>query len=307
MERPRLAIGASVLLHAAAYGAMVALKAVSAPAAITPPRALYVVLPEADTAGRAVEHPASGQRRGTEKKNTAAVRRWPASAPGESTPAIEPRSSRETERRPALAEDLRRLTAPPPPVPESADSQGSPPMGRVETASLEPPQLDPSGASTAKAAQSLAGAWPGRGGNTPGAPLIGSSSAAGSSPDGGRNSGARSDGDGPASRDQDGSVLAALPRSAPSTLAVPRYNDNVKPVYPWRSRLRGEQGTVLLSARVSEGGRVSDVRVVQSSGAEALDEAARTAVKRWTFHPARRDGSPVEMDVHVPVQFRLEK
>jgi protein TonB len=88
---------------------------------------------------------------------------------------------------------------------------------------------------------------------------------------------------------------------------MPRYNDNDKPVYPWRSRLQGEQGTVLLSVRISERGHVSDVRVVQSSGSEALDEAARTAVKRWTFHPARRDGHPVEVDVHVPVQFRLEK
>jgi protein TonB len=93
----------------------------------------------------------------------------------------------------------------------------------------------------------------------------------------------------------------------PIALATPRYNDNAKPAYPRQARLRGEQGMVLLLVRVSEVGRVSDVRVVRSSGFESLDEAALTAVKRWTFHPARRGDKPVEMSVHVPVHFRLEK
>jgi len=292
MERPRLAVGASVLLHAAAYGAMVALKAVPAPVAVTPPSALYVVLPGAAAAGRAVEHPVSPKRGVKEKKNTAAVRRSPASAPGENAQVVTPRPASETERQPALAEDLRRLTTPP--APESADAQGSP-----------PPHLNPPSPSTANTVQGQASVW--LHGGLSGAPMTDSSPPAGSSPDGARSAGTGSDGDGPASSDQGGSVLAALPRSAPSTLAIPRYNDNVKPVYPWRSRLQGEQGTVLLSARVSERGQVSDVRVVQSSGSEALDEAARTAVKRWTFHPARRDGRPIEIDVHVPVQFRLEE
>ena len=305
MERPLLAVGASVFLHAVACGAMVALKAILAPAITIPPRVLYVVLPEADTAGRAVEHPAPEERRVKERRNAGTIRRSPTSAPGESPPGIEPRPLHETKRRPALAEDLRRLTAPPSPVAESAEPQGSPSMGRVETASLEPPQLNSPSPSTAKAAQGQIGVGSELHGDTSAAPMTGPSLTAGPSPDGGRSAGAGSAGSGLASGDQDRGVLAVLPR-APSTLAVPRYNDNVKPVYPWRSRLRGEQGTVLLSVRVSERGHVSDARVVQSSGSEALDEAARAAVKRWTFHPARRDGRPVEMDVHVPIQFRLE-
>jgi len=92
----------------------------------------------------------------------------------------------------------------------------------------------------------------------------------------------------------------------PIAFAAPRYNDNAKPAYPRRALLRGEQGMVLLLVSVSEVGRVSDVRVVRSSGSEALDEAALIAVRQWIFHPARRGDRPVEMEVHVPIHFQLE-
>lgn len=100
--------------------------------------------------------------------------------------------------------------------------------------------------------------------------------------------------------------MAALPSSS-VTFAAPRYDDNARPAYPWRARARGEQGTVLLAVHVNERGRVGDARVAKSSGSPALDEAALTAVKRWTFQPARRGGEPVASWVQVPLRFQLDE
>jgi protein TonB len=59
--------------------------------------------------------------------------------------------------------------------------------------------------------------------------------------------------------------------------------------------------------RVSPAGRVLDVQLERSSGRSVLDRAATDAVRRWRFHPARRDGMAVEGSVVVPVQFRLDE
>lgn len=89
-------------------------------------------------------------------------------------------------------------------------------------------------------------------------------------------------------------------------LASPRYSDNRRPAYPWRARVRGEQGVVLLSVLVNEQGGVREVRIVSSSGSRVLDEAAESAVRAWSFHPGRRGAQTVPSWVQVPIRFRLE-
>jgi len=101
-------------------------------------------------------------------------------------------------------------------------------------------------------------------------------------------------------------VAAARADEGPAAMAFPRYNDNAKPAYPRRARLRGEQGTVLLSVHVTEDGRVGDVRIAQSSGFPELDEAGLAAVRHWTFHPARRGDRAIAASIRVPIRFRLE-
>lgn len=102
------------------------------------------------------------------------------------------------------------------------------------------------------------------------------------------------------------SLAAARTDEGPTALAFPRYNDNAKPTYPRQARLRGEQGTVLLSVHVTEDGRVGDVRIAQSSGFPELDETGLAAVRRWTFHPARRGDRTIAAWIRVPIRFRLE-
>ncbi len=87
--------------------------------------------------------------------------------------------------------------------------------------------------------------------------------------------------------------------------ASPRAHDNAKPVYPELARRRGQEGTVLLAVSVDAAGRPLSVAVAQSSGHQLLDDAARRAVEKWAFNPARQGGVAVPGQVRVPVDFRL--
>jgi len=84
------------------------------------------------------------------------------------------------------------------------------------------------------------------------------------------------------------------------------YLQNPKPVYPPVSRRLGEEGKVVLRVRVGAQGASLAVEVRQSSGHPRLDEAARAAVEKWRFVPARQGGEAVEATVLVPLHFTLD-
>jgi protein TonB len=81
---------------------------------------------------------------------------------------------------------------------------------------------------------------------------------------------------------------------------------NPPPEYPMLARRRGQQGQVLVRLEVAADGTAARAEVVRSSGVAALDRAARAAVARWRFQPARRGGRAVGATVEVPVVFRLD-
>lgn len=87
--------------------------------------------------------------------------------------------------------------------------------------------------------------------------------------------------------------------------AIPRYAENPKPVYPDVARRRGWSGAVRLRVKVSKMGRVMGLFIERSSGYAVLDRAARKAVRRWRFLPARRAETAVSSEVVVPIVFRL--
>ena len=84
-----------------------------------------------------------------------------------------------------------------------------------------------------------------------------------------------------------------------------RTSDAPKPKYPDTARRDGKEGRVLLRVLVNEEGRTASVEVNRSSGAEALDQAAVEAIKRWRFSPAQYGEKPVESWVRIPIDFRL--
>lgn len=79
----------------------------------------------------------------------------------------------------------------------------------------------------------------------------------------------------------------------------------IRPVYPLGSRLRGEEGSVVLSVKVDSIGKVTGITVIESSGYSGLDNAAVKAVKRTKFSSALGAGAPRDGDSRLTIRFRL--
>lgn len=98
---------------------------------------------------------------------------------------------------------------------------------------------------------------------------------------------------------------AAGARSTPRVDAT--WSGNVPPPYPAMARRTGEQGEVRLDVYVDVDGRVTEVRLRQSSGSTLLDRTAIDTVRKWRFKPATVDGQPVAEWYHDwRWVFRLE-
>jgi TonB family protein len=96
-------------------------------------------------------------------------------------------------------------------------------------------------------------------------------------------------------------VGAALSAAAQDARHLdPRY-PNYQPPYPDTAQVNGEQGSVVLKLKVSEGGRVRGVQVMRSSGFPDLDNAAIEGVMGWHYLPA---DSTSELD-NVTIAYRL--
>jgi protein TonB len=97
---------------------------------------------------------------------------------------------------------------------------------------------------------------------------------------------------------------AADPAYAATLLTwLNRYKD-----YPWQARRRGVEGRVILFVVVERNGKVADLKVASSSGAEILDEAALTMVRRGDPMPpipSSMTGDVVQF--WVPIDFALSR
>jgi protein TonB len=78
-----------------------------------------------------------------------------------------------------------------------------------------------------------------------------------------------------------------------------------RPVYPREAVLRGLEGRVVLFLRVSAEGRVTDVKVQESSGHPLLDGAALEFGRTLQFVPAREDQQAVSATALYPVRYQL--
>jgi protein TonB len=107
--------------------------------------------------------------------------------------------------------------------------------------------------------------------------------------------------------------VAAVPTAPPARVEEPvteptgyaGYLNNPAPQYPKAALRMGMQGRVVLRVRVLASGHVGEVEIKQSSGKELLDEAALTAVRGWTFAPAKRGNTPIDAWSQVPIDFKL--
>lgn len=77
------------------------------------------------------------------------------------------------------------------------------------------------------------------------------------------------------------------------------------PEYPKASRMRRQEGTVLLEVKLGTQGEQLQVVLLKSSGFPLLDRSALKAVKGWQFLPQEINGKGVSHVVRIPVRFEL--
>ena len=81
-----------------------------------------------------------------------------------------------------------------------------------------------------------------------------------------------------------GTVVALLVAS-PFSTASAKWLVKDTPRLPVGVYFQGLQGSVVLSLTLDKSGRVTDTRVLRSSGHPALDELARDAASNWRLSP----------------------
>jgi periplasmic protein TonB len=75
--------------------------------------------------------------------------------------------------------------------------------------------------------------------------------------------------------------------------------------YPEPARRTGIEGRVIIELIVTKEGNVINASVLQSLF-PSLDEVALNAVKETKFIPGKQRGKPVNVEMKIPIQFRLK-
>ena len=78
-----------------------------------------------------------------------------------------------------------------------------------------------------------------------------------------------------------------------------------KITYPEIAKRAGVEGKVYILAFVDESGNVTKAQILKGIGA-GCDEAARDAVLQTKFKPGKQRGTPVKVQVSIPIVFKLQ-
>jgi TonB family protein len=88
---------------------------------------------------------------------------------------------------------------------------------------------------------------------------------------------------------------------------MPELRSPVRPVYPPLALKRRSEATVIVSALISETGKVLDVKVLRGDSSKSgFDEAATRAVRSATFTSPMKDGKRVRTWKPLPIIFKLQ-
>jgi TonB family protein len=79
---------------------------------------------------------------------------------------------------------------------------------------------------------------------------------------------------------------------------------DVPPSYPVEAKQAGVQGLVILAAVVGKDGSIQSLKVLNSPS-PVLSQAAMDAVRQWKYRPYVLNGTPVEVDTQITVNFTL--
>ncbi len=97
--------------------------------------------------------------------------------------------------------------------------------------------------------------------------------------------------------------FAELKEDGKGELSAPVAEHEVDPGYPTELMRQNIGGTVTLRAVIFSDGSVGEVRVLRGVD-DRLDDYARSALARWHFRPATKNGSAVPLEAVVMIPFR---
>jgi protein TonB len=102
------------------------------------------------------------------------------------------------------------------------------------------------------------------------------------------------------------SQLTQLADPGPRLVTRVQYlSEPPRPVYPAYSKSRKQQGKVIVRVLISPEGLIRTIQIHQSSGFDALDEAAIRAFTDVRFKPYSENGIPFDRLADIPIEFML--
>ncbi len=116
----------------------------------------------------------------------------------------------------------------------------------------------------------------------------------------------------PASAGLNSAASASSSKAAPQRVRVSQgvtqkaKISDVAPSYPTEAKQAGVQGLVVLAAVIGKDGNIQNLRVLNSPS-PLLSQAALDAVRQWKYRPYMLNGSPVEVDTRITVNFTLSR
>ncbi len=91
---------------------------------------------------------------------------------------------------------------------------------------------------------------------------------------------------------------------APLDMRPPEPMRKVDPKYVAQAVSERVEGIVRLTAVIRKDGTIDEVELLKHLD-DRLDQSAQEALAKWRFEPARRDGTPVDVDAVFEIPFKL--
>jgi len=88
---------------------------------------------------------------------------------------------------------------------------------------------------------------------------------------------------------------------------LPKILKSANPVYPAQAVSFGKEGSVTVNALIDEAGNVTQTGILKGLKDDmGLEKAAETAVKKWKFQPAKKDGVNVKVWKPIVITFKFK-
>ncbi|HKR35193.1 MAG TPA: energy transducer TonB [Steroidobacteraceae bacterium] len=100
-------------------------------------------------------------------------------------------------------------------------------------------------------------------------------------------------------------TAAATAQVPVETYQAPKAIETKPASYPPNEIDKGEEGWVIVNMMIDREGKTYEATVVDSTGNRAFERAALAAVEKWSFEPARMNGTPIEAGRTFKLKFRL--